>query len=372
MSLMKTYICCVNLTSSNYPKRSFGMSNLTVEPIIYDNLDDGISGTSSPNLLSLPFDILKSEILDDFSADTLVSLLNTSHALSNYIHLLMCKRIDAALHGVFGPHTNAFREFMENTGSAISGSWIVQIINKTCYDSDIDIIIPISLSNNENKDRLKKFLKILGCPLMPSADPYGDHMLIHEIFETYYCNSEGKNILFNFITTKIPLESHIENYDLSIVRNSYTISPDGQSKLKTYNMEGILLKVIRVVNPSRNYLQRILKYVCRGFKIQESSRTSDIKILQGILPFERPFRGQITATVPELIGVSYNDVISSATDYHECSEKMRCPLKYFVRKYKHKHQIRDIAPSDIDKYDVISKDPYIYCNDIVIELGTDI
>lgn len=77
-------------------------------------------------------------------------------------------------------------------------------------------------------------------------------------------------------------------------------------------------------------------------------------------------RGQMVATVPKLMGLSYSILVESGEDYHECSDKMKCPLNYFARPYEHKHRIPDVKPSRLERHHKISRKPYKYCSCIII------
>jgi hypothetical protein len=275
--------------------------------------------------------------------------------------------------------------FLATSGSAISGSFIVQCILSETFDgSDIDIIVPTRIggmtSGLENMQILCDSLK---CELAPTLSKYADlnidtidpDLNIDTIFDSdldvsddfdypiptykivdgvYY--AKYGSVTLNFITTDVSINEHVDSYDLNIVRNAYS-----SETLRLDDLVGILRKHIRIVNPTRNYTERCLKYMYRGFKIMEPTEQLDMKILNNTLAEQRSYRGNIRATVIDFH--KYYNHIKRADTAYDCEEMpgFDCPLQHFVRKYKHMH----IVPFGLTDTKMLRK-PYKYCSEIVI------
>lgn len=265
-------------------------------------------------------------------------------------------------------------KFFKDTGCAISGSFIVQVMLAEKYEgSDIDIVMPLSMG-----EEMKKLSEDLGSALViPKTSDYGGEIQMDDmlddappgdpseyinsgkiVHDVYYMSYKGRSI--NFITTQVSIAKHIDSYDLNIVRNSYT-----PTNLFIEDLAGILSKQIVVCNPTNNYIKRCKKYVERGFKLKKQDPDLELTLLNLLLDQERFNRGQIRAKF--VCGSDYErcQFLDGETAY-DCTQfpddhGFDCPIRWLCKSYKHVHMVKGglCADAMVDK-------PYEYCSEIIV------
>lgn len=167
---------------------------------------------------------------------------------------------------LFGDYFSLFRQFMEETGSAITGSVLLQIIHNEKYEnSDVDFVVP-----QEGMLKVEKFLKSLELPfekvLRTTYHAIDNKGFIAQIYEAIFGPAGTK---LQFIVTRVSVDNHVNSHDFTIVCNSYQMR-DGRDYLKIGDLPSVLNKVIVIHFVQKSLSRRLLKYLSRGFRLSET------------------------------------------------------------------------------------------------------
>jgi len=357
-----------------------GMSIL-LQLFIFDNITTNFQGSTHvmTELILLPRELLDNEIVPLLGLTELVSLKLCCRSMYYLdIHLILLTNIEKKIQETFGESTNLFYDFLQITGAAISGSWLVQIIRNEYFPcSDIDIIVPLRTSNscegmiipqisddheiplNNSLRLIHNLVEVLGGELRETThdgDPnyhFANYHYIPELNGVYEMSWEPiveyepdwplsryeypDKLPLNFITTELTIPDHIESYDLTLVKKHYTRNND-IGILKITDLPAISNKWLTVVKPTNKYLNRLNRYIDRGYKIYSKHKDDDIILLDEILIHQRPIRGEINAITHDDPKLEGNRL--------ECNSHLNCPLDYFVRSYSHRHLVKGVVPDD--------------------------
>lgn len=197
--------------------------------------------------------------------------------------------INHRLMNIFGNQLSDFKQCMKNTGSIISGSFILQCILKEDWNSDIDIYVPMIGNTiyppSGNKDETN-FIKsdvdnfmYYQMNFKGRHDIYADLNSVIKYVRNYYKQNQiiqiiGIDIARHDVSTFIN-----DTFDFSICKNAYYF--DGKDNLVLSNLNNIYHKMLNFEskNAVQSSISRYYKYQKRGFvfKNKNSLTYDDLK-----------------------------------------------------------------------------------------------
>ena len=239
--------------------------------------------------------------------------------------------INSRLMDVFGNQLANFKQCMKETGSMISGSFILQCILKEEWkNSDIDIYVPmigntIYMPKAEQKgetiymkSNVDNFMHY-----QMHFDGHHDNYAIHDYIKyvrTYFNNTQHIQIIGVDIEKDTLLSFVNETFDFSICKNIY----DGKGNLILSNLHDIYHKTLNFnsTRSSSSSIDRYYKYQNRGFVF----KNKDLLTYHDLKPTNVYVYREKQKDVPS----KYQDFMK-----HLFGDTIECPLTYEIKHRYH-------------------------------------
>ena len=156
------------------------------------------------------------------------------------------KNIKSKLQKIFDDKFLIFKKLLMESGSIISGSFLVQcILNVVWNNSDIDIYV----SNDNYKMVIDFFEKNYKKIKSNNEINYNDKEIIST--EKFIVNNKSIEII-KLSSSNDKIHDYIINkFDFSICKNEYYVDKKGKNKLYVYDIDGIKNKKLII----KNFLQ---------------------------------------------------------------------------------------------------------------------
>lgn len=363
---------------------------------------------TNENIYRIPKEIVANEICYHLSTKDLSTLRCVSRNFQRLLtfkecRLMLTKKVEYHLGQLFGEHTPIIFDFLAESGAVISGSTILQGLLDIRYRySDVDFIVPPRVSMT-TIDRLVSVLKLKERQEIIGYDSIKRRGLFFNIREfeltireatpandyTNRPNEDGdtwfdfsisresvdstndsdnfnsysphhpsinedmndspeysiRNVILQFTFSTVDVLAHVQQYDLSLVKNTYgrinTILED-KGVLTVENYERLLSRTFTVDFYDDNWTLRVTKYVFRGWQLHNITPQKDVDTLRRLMG------DKYTVKVDRLNSFS---IIPAKQTLCLCPGIRRdCYMSYFRRNYRHVHLYNyDQVPIDINR-----------------------
>jgi hypothetical protein len=253
------------------------------------------------------------------------TIVNKQLLLTKY-----CNKIDNWINKVFDQKSHLFKEFLNISGSVLTGSKIIQEILSETYDGcGVDIIVPTNTPNPGLK-LLEHLCLSLDTRLYNKL--YSEQYIIKD---KYYIKYEGVKIRFTIVES-LPID-YIDGCNLNIARNYYSVN-GLHSHLTVCDLRGIVEKRIRFRSIDKyDEYELISKYAKYGFKILDNTLETICALVAGYFYSLSYFSSPCGQTAIVLPDDEYQSYLSNENAY-DCTDLFDCPIaNFYTKKYKHRH-----------------------------------
>jgi hypothetical protein len=191
-----------------------------------------------------------------------------------YLDKKIVELIDYKLSLIFGDYYDLFKQFLDVTGSLISGSFIIQVLlNKTYKNSDIDIYFPEEASNS-----LINFARLLGT-FINDRQTYS-HDFRNKILDVNDLYLNGTKLQFIKMANDKIYDFIMDDFDIDICKNVFGVENE-KMYAKIYNLDMLMNKTgnMKTDGIIMKNVDRYLKYTKRGFNIERHEHDKMLKNL---------------------------------------------------------------------------------------------
>ena len=304
------------------------------------------------------------------------------------LYKIIIKNVESDLRDVFVSQAdlNDFKKLLVKHDIQISGSFILHsLLGDIDKASDVDCYI-------SNKDKLGiDRIKNLYEDLIHTRHYYEETHVNESIEEvsdiriSYYDGTQQVNKLnkkLSFISINVSITEHLKTYDINVVKNRFYYNRDNKKfELYIHNLKDIYNKVMKVFI-ERLSVDRIPKYINKGFKIKMPTFIEDLKVLQKLLPDTRKVRyftesidkGSINReSINRELEKSENPEMEDFNIFNgvsiPCDKSCCYTYTYFFKEYHHIHMVNLKVLERIIKHNVeceMAHGPSISYSDILI------